>query len=65
MTTVFVKNNMPVEVAIRRLNKQLQKRGLIADVKKNLTFASKLQRRKRKKVVAKRRAIRNLKKYEV
>ncbi len=56
---------MPVEVAIRRLNKQLQKRGLIADVKKNLTFASKLQRRKRKKLVSKRRAIRNLTKYEV
>jgi ribosomal protein S21 len=65
MTTVFVKNNMPVEVAIRRLNKQLQKRGLVADVKKNLTFISALQRRNRKKLVAKRRAIRNSTKFEV
>lgn len=49
---------MPVDIALRKLSKKLLKCGLVSDVRKNMTYASPLLRRKRKKLIAKRRAIR-------
>jgi len=65
LTSVTVKDKMPVDIALRKLSKKLLKSGLVADVRKHMSHVSPLVRKKRKKLVAKRRAIRQKAKYEV
>jgi ribosomal protein S21 len=65
VTTVIVRDKMPVDIALRKLNKKLLKRGLVSDIRKKLTYTSALVKRKRKKIIAKRRALRRKEKFEV
>ena len=55
---------MPVEIALRKLRKKCLKQGIYTDVKKNMTHVSPLEKRKKKKILATQRAIRNSKKIE-
>lgn len=56
---------MPIEIALRKLNKRLLKSGVIADVRKKFTFVSPLVQRNRKKAMAKRKAIRMQNKSDI
>ena len=52
MPAVKVKENEPVDIAIRRFKRACEKAGILADVRKHEFYAKPTQERKRKKAAA-------------
>lgn len=52
MPAVKVKENEPVDIAIRRFKRACEKAGVLADVRKHEFFEKPTQERKRKKAAA-------------
>lgn len=52
MPAVKVKENEPVDIAIRRFKRACEKAGILADVRKHEFFEKPTQERKRKKAAA-------------
>ncbi|WP_182406073.1 MULTISPECIES: 30S ribosomal protein S21 [unclassified Psychrobacter] len=52
MPAVKVKENEPVDIAIRRFKRACEKAGVLADVRKREFFEKPTQERKRKKAAA-------------
>lgn len=52
MPSVKVKENEPVDIAIRRFKRACEKAGVLADVRKKEFFEKPTQERKRKKAAA-------------
>ena len=52
MPAVKVKENEPVDIAIRRFKRACEKAGILADVRKHEFYEKPTQERKRKKAVA-------------
>ena len=52
MPAVKVKENEPVDIAIRRFKRACEKAGLLADVRKHEFYEKPTQERKRKKAAA-------------
>ena len=52
MPSVKVKENEPVDIAIRRFKRACEKAGVLADVRKKEFFERRTQERKRKKAAA-------------
>ncbi|PIE47307.1 MAG: 30S ribosomal protein S21 [Gammaproteobacteria bacterium] len=71
MPSVKVKENEPVDVAIRRFKRSCEKAGILADVRKREFYEKPTQERKRKKAAAvkrykkkvQRESIRTVRKY--
>jgi small subunit ribosomal protein S21 len=57
---VRVKDNEPIEVAIRRFKKQCEKAGILTELRKREHFEKPSVRRKRKTLAAKKRLLRRL-----
>ena len=55
MPAVKVKENEPVDIAIRRFKRACEKAGMLADVRKHEFYEKPTQERKRKKAAAVRR----------
>lgn len=51
MPAVKVKENEPVDIAIRRFKRACEKAGILADVRKHEFYEKPTQERKRKKAV--------------
>ena len=60
MAGVRVKENEPIEVAIRRFKKQCEKAGILTELRKREHFEKPSVRRKRKNVAAKKRLLRRM-----
>ena len=56
MAGVRVKENEPIEVAIRRFKKQCEKAGLLSEFKKRQHYEKPSVRRKRKALAARKKA---------
>ena len=56
MAGVRVKENEPIEVAIRRFKKQCEKAGLLSELKKRQHYEKPSVRRKRKALAARKKA---------
>ena len=52
MPAVKVKENEPVDIAIRRFKRACEKAGILADVRKHKFYEKPTQERKRKKAAA-------------
>ncbi|WP_315042029.1 30S ribosomal protein S21 [Faucicola mancuniensis] len=52
MPSVKVKENEPVDIAIRRFKRACEKAGILADVRKHEFYEKPTQERKRKKAAA-------------
>ena len=52
MPAVKVKENEPVDIAIRRFKRACEKAGILADVRKHEIYEKQTQERKRKKAAA-------------
>jgi small subunit ribosomal protein S21 len=57
---VRVKDNEPIEVAIRRFKKQCEKAGILTELRKREHFEKPSVRRKRKTLAAKKRLLRRM-----
>jgi small subunit ribosomal protein S21 len=57
---VRVKENEPIEVAIRRFKKQCEKAGILSELRKREHFEKPSVRRKKKALAAKKRYLRRL-----
>lgn len=60
MAGVRVKENEPIEVAIRRFKKQCEKAGILSELRKREHFEKPSVRRKKKALAAKKRYLRRL-----
>jgi small subunit ribosomal protein S21 len=60
MAGVRVKENEPIEVAIRRFKKQCEKAGILTELRKREHFEKPSVRRKRKNVAAKKLLLRRM-----
>jgi len=60
MAEVRVKQNEPIEVAIRRFKKQCEKDGILSEVRKREHFEKPGARRKKKALAAKKRYLRRM-----
>jgi len=60
MAGVRVKDNEPIESAIRRFKKQCEKAGILADLRKREHYEKPSVRRKRKALAAKKRFLRRV-----
>jgi small subunit ribosomal protein S21 len=58
MPGVRVKENEPIESAIRRFKKQCEKAGILAELRKREHYEKPSVRRKKKQLAAKKRALR-------
>jgi small subunit ribosomal protein S21 len=58
MAGVRIKENEPIESAIRRFKKQCEKAGILAELRKREHYEKPSVRRKRKTMAARKRAIR-------
>jgi len=58
MAGVHVKENEPIESAIRRFKKQCEKAGILQELKKREYYEKPSVRRKRKAIAARKRALR-------
>ena len=58
MAGVRIKENEPIESAIRRFKKQCEKAGILAELRKREHYEKPSVRRKRKAMAARKRAIR-------
>ncbi|GLU32000.1 30S ribosomal protein S21 [Trinickia caryophylli] len=52
MTTVTLKPNEPVEVALRRFRRTIENTGLIKELRARMTYETPTAKRKRKKAAA-------------
>jgi small subunit ribosomal protein S21 len=60
MAGVRVKENEPIEVAIRRFKKQCEKAGILSELRKREHFEKPSVRRKKKALAAKKRYLRRM-----
>lgn len=60
MAGVRVKENEPIEVAIRRFKKQCEKAGILSELRKREHFEKPSVRKKKKALAAKKRYLRRL-----
>lgn len=60
MAGVRVKDNEPIESAIRRFKKQCEKAGILAELRKREHYEKPSVRRKRKALAAKKRFLRRV-----
>ena len=60
MAGVRVKDNEPIEVAMRRFKKQCEKAGIVTELRKREHFEKPSVRRKRKTLAAKKRLLRRM-----
>jgi small subunit ribosomal protein S21 len=60
MAGVRVKENEPIEVAIRRFKKQCEKAGILSELRKREHFEKPSVRKKKKMLAAKKRYLRRL-----
>jgi len=58
MTWVRVKENEPIDSAIRRFKKQCEKAGIMKELRKRQHYEKPSVRRKKKAIAARKRAIR-------
>ena len=58
MAGVRVKDNEPIEIAIRRFKKQCEKAGILAELRKREHYEKPSVRRKKKTIAAKKRFLR-------
>jgi small subunit ribosomal protein S21 len=58
MAGVRIKENEPIESAIRRFKKQCEKAGILAELRKREHYEKPSVRRKRKAMAARKRALR-------
>ncbi len=58
MAGVRIKDNEPIESAIRRFKKQCEKAGILAELRKREHYEKPSVRRKRKAMAARKRALR-------
>jgi small subunit ribosomal protein S21 len=58
MAGVRVKDNEPIESAIRRFKKQCEKAGILAELRKREHYEKPSVRRKKKSMAARKRALR-------
>ena len=58
MTWVRVKENEPIETAVRRFKRQCEKEGLLKELRKREHYEKPSVRRKKKAIAARKRAIR-------
>ena len=58
MAGVRIKENEPIESAIRRFKKQCEKAGILAELRKREHYEKPSVRRKKKQLAAKKRALR-------
>lgn len=65
MPSVKVKENEPVDFAIRRFKRACEKAGVLADVRKKEFFEKPTQERKRKKAAAVKRHLKKLSRESV
>ena len=61
MAGVRVKDNEPIESAIRRFKKQCEKAGILAELRKREHYEKPSVRRKKKALAARKRALKKLK----
>ena len=62
MAGVRVKDNEPIDSAIRRFKKQCEKAGILAELRKREHYEKPSVKRKKKALAAKKRAIKKLRK---
>jgi small subunit ribosomal protein S21 len=60
MAGVRVKENEPIEVAIRRFKKQCEKAGILSELRKREHFEKPSVRKKKKALAAKKRYLRRM-----
>ena len=60
MAGVRVKDNEPIESAIRRFKKQCEKAGILSEIKKREHYEKPSVRRKKKALAAKKRFLRRV-----
>ena len=60
MAGVRIKDNEPIESAIRRFKKQCEKAGILAELRKREHYEKPSVRRKRKALAAKKRVLRRV-----
>ena len=61
MAGVRVKENEPIEAAIRRFKKQCEKAGILSELRKREHFEKPSVRKKKKAAAARKRALKRLK----
>ena len=62
MPGIRLRDGEPIEVAIKKLKKQCEKAGIIADVRKREAYEKPSVRLKKKTIAARKRAIKNARK---
>ncbi len=62
MPGVFVREDEPFENALRRFKKQIQKSGVLAEVKKRRGYDKPSVKKKKKSLLARKRLLRKLRK---
>ena len=65
MPAVKVKENEPVDVAIRRFKRACEKAGVLSDVRKREFFEKPTQERKRKRAAAVKRHLKKLQREQL
>ncbi len=64
MPGVVVREDEPFENALRRFKKQLQKSGVLAEVKKRRAYDKPSVKKKKKSILARKRLLRKLRKMQ-
>lgn len=62
MAGVRVKENEPIESAIRRFKKQCEKAGILSEIRKREHYEKPSVKKKKKAIAAKKRALKKLRK---
>ena len=65
MTTIRVKENEPFDVALRRFKKQVEKSGILSELKKRQHFEKPSVMRKKKKAAARKRLLKKMRKINM
>jgi small subunit ribosomal protein S21 len=61
MTVIKVKDNEPFEIAMKRFKKQVEKAGVLTELRRREYFDKPSVRKKKKAAAAKKRALKRLK----
>ena len=61
MTVIKVKDNEPFEIAMKRFKKQVEKAGILTELRRREFYDKPSVRRKKKAAAARKRAIKKLK----
>jgi small subunit ribosomal protein S21 len=64
MPGVFVRDDEPFETALRRFKKQLQKSGVLAEVKKRRAYDKPSIKKKKKSLLARKRLLKKLRRMQ-